>query len=420
MQRAAALRNPELSHIGTCPAILRAGARREHPAQVVITALALPHQLPFHLRPNFHSLLRCIGERHVIEKFAGKFIAHRGATMVVGIHAKFLPALRLDGSRHGDDIVILHILRLRDCLAVDIDGVALDADTLAGKPDGAFHIILPAVHRPYHHLAEHLRMLCDIGARIAHSLAHELVDNHIIVRILNLQRHCVALRIIENHYVAALYLSHARKTVIVKLGIVDVAFAVEQGKRVLCKREMYRRLRHAGSINSLVHPKPVAYQKALFQRTRWNLILLTHEGEHEVNQHQRIDNGIYPGHQRPRESLFLLPPSPGHIIGDIDIGNQQPQKEQPRIPHQHHPENEDCRHQTESHPAGGLHPPEATQETIVGISVFLNGGNFIIVIFHFSQIESLPRSHGNPSCRRGIRRPPRHLRQNPHGSLRSA
>ncbi len=62
------------------------------------------------------------------------------------------------------------------------------------------------------------------------------------------------------------------------------------------------------------------------------------KGEYEVDQHQSVDDGVDPRHDGTRHSFPVLPPGPGDELGDIDVDDQRPQQEQPRVAHQDNPE----------------------------------------------------------------------------------
>ena len=67
----------------------------------------------------------------------------------------------------------------------------------------------------------------------------------IVVGILYLLRHGVALGIVEDHNVAALDLTDAGEAMVVELGIVEIAFRVDDGESVLGKRKVEGSLRHS-------------------------------------------------------------------------------------------------------------------------------------------------------------------------------
>ncbi len=150
--------------------------------------------------------------------------------------------------------------------------------------------------------------------------------------------------------------------VIVELRLLDIAPGVDYGERMLRQREMDRGLRHACAVDSLVHPETVADKKRFLQTRGGNLILLAHEGEYEVDQHQSVDDGVDPRHDGARHYFPVLPPGPGDELGDIDVDDQRPQQEQPRVAHQDNPEKEYERYNRKAYPARLPHTAQSLPE----------------------------------------------------------
>ena len=253
------------------------------------------------------------------------------------------------GSVCRKDVVELHVLGEGASLAVDIERVALDGKTLAGKADGAFYKVLTAVYGSVDDVAEH----CLVGHYLVASI---LVDKQVVVhgRFFELRSDGVACREIEDHDVAFFDIAQSLEAAIAYRGMVEIRIDTE--KLVMNQWEVNGGHGHTGAVDHLVDPQVVASKQRLFKRTRRYLVVLPDEGKHEVDEHEGIYDCIDPAHDGTCGlRLALLPPGEGYVAGDVDIEKQKLENSQPPGAHPHYPCQEYEADEAEAEPARGLY-----------------------------------------------------------------
>ena len=306
------------------------------------------------VRTSLQPLVSHAGERHRARFFQRE--------QVLPADAQF--AHQCFGNRllqaHG--IIILHIVRLLVRLPVEIHHAVFQLQRLPGQPHAPLHVVFTTVHRPPHHLAEHLRILVDVfaphgikpGQEVTLLLARERIQQresaielhvllspdavghgikiHVLVGRVGHDR--VARRIVEHHDVVQLHPS-AADTLIFPLRPLYVGLAPHHRHRVLRERHRKRCHRLARPVAHLTHEQVVAHQERLLQRRRWNGIVLEKIDVHEIDGHEGEHDGVHPAHHRARHGIVrLLPPRPGNAFRDVGIeyerhGNQPPPASNP-------------------------------------------------------------------------------------------
>ena len=184
-------------------------------------------------------------------------------------------------------IVVLDILRLLVCLAVQIYDMILDLQCLSRKTHTALHIILAPVHWTPSNLAEVLPVVLDIVAGIVYrctvemiavNLAHAVqvrgqpiaaqihrLALQVVVAATHVLGNSITRRIVEHHDIVQLHRLRAY-TLVIPLKALDIALAQIQRQRMLAQRSMQGSLRNTGTISHLAHKQIVTHQQALLQR----------------------------------------------------------------------------------------------------------------------------------------------------------
>ena len=200
-----------------------------------------------------------------------------------------------------------------ELLAVDIDVASGYAYALAGQTHTPFHVVLAAVDGAPYQLAE----LPGVGQQM---LAAVEVLQLVIVGVGHAAHHRVAGGEVEHHDVAGLDRALPFQTVVGERGAVEVAFSKAEGHLVVHQREIDGGHGHSRAVDGLVHEQVVAGEQRLFKRRRRYLVILPQEGEHEIYQHQGVDDGVYPRHERAHGLVLrFLPPGEGDETGDVDV-----------------------------------------------------------------------------------------------------
>ena len=196
-----------------------------------------------------------LGERQHIQVGDDVAVHVQRVIAVVLADADLVEQVIADLGAVGCHIVgILHIFGLGNGLAVDIDDAVLDLQGLARQAQTAFHVVVAAVDRTIDDVAEDVLV-------VAHHITAALVAQGVVVGVGHLQGHGVAGGEIEHHDVHALDIAQTFQAVVLELRLVDIGLAVKEGQRVLCQREVQRRLRHTGAVHHLVYPQEIACQQ---------------------------------------------------------------------------------------------------------------------------------------------------------------
>ena len=130
------------------------------------------------------------------------------------------------------------------------------------------------------------------------------VADSIVIGILYLIGNRITCRIVENHDVVTLHITVSLQTAILDLRMLKVTLRLDDRERVLREREVDRRHRNTRTVAHLVHPKIVAHEQGLFKRRGRNAIILSDKGKYKIDQHQRVDNGVYPTHDGAHRLAF--------------------------------------------------------------------------------------------------------------------
>ena len=177
-----------------------------------------------------------------------------GKLAVIHADPKLVVQFVADARAVGLDIVaILHVLGLRQRLAVHIDDAVLDLERLTWQTQAALHIVVTTVDRTVYDVTEDLFIVIDHVVAI-------LQAQGIVVGVGTFQRHGVTSREVKHHDIHALDIAQALQSVVIKLRALNIGLAIQDGQHVLSQREVQRRLRHAGAIGHLVDPQEIARQ----------------------------------------------------------------------------------------------------------------------------------------------------------------
>ena len=182
------------------------------------------------------------------------------------------------------------------------------------------------------------------------------MDQRVIVGIGHPHGHRVARREIKDDDVAPFHLAKAGQPVIRPRRPLDIGLDVEYREGVLHERERERRVGHARPVADFAHKKVIAHEQRFFERRGGYLIILEKENIDKIDCHQGIHDGIDPLHDTQHGLVFRpLPEGPGYIMGKIDVGHDDEQRQNIVIVEPHRKKDKKDGRHAKTYPAGLLH-----------------------------------------------------------------
>ena len=275
----------------------------------------------------------------------------RYQTAVIGTHAQ-LPELLLDktvaGLQH-HKVIELYVAGILDGSAIDIDLIVAYLERVARHADATLHIVLAPVDGPIDNLPKLLLVVLQ-------RLPPHIMGQRVIVGIGHPHGHRVARREIKDDDVAPFHLAKAGQPVIGPRRPLDIGLDVEYREGVLHERERERRVGHARPVADFAHKEVIAHEQRFFERRGGYLIILEKENIDKIDCHQGIHDGIDPLHDTQHGLVFRpLPKRPRHIMGKIDVGHDDEQRQNIVIVEPHRKKDKKNGRHAETYPAGLLH-----------------------------------------------------------------